>query len=175
MSAREWWPATRGGARPVQLGTACVALCLCAAAPLVARAEDGRGETGDVPALQQEVRDLKDVVQRLGERVEGLEKQLQPPSQPAPQAAAAPAPPVPQPSAPVTPGDSAREHWRQVSHGMSAQEVETLLGHPQRTMKVNLRTVWYYTYPEVGSGSIVFASDGGVEDWQTPPFRTWWW
>jgi hypothetical protein len=175
-------------------------LCLCVVAPLRAHAENS-----DVSALRRELHDLKQVVEHLNERVDGLERQLQPRSQPAPQAAtpaamppaaappaavppaavppaaapaapAAPAPPAVQAAAaPATPGQSPRERWRQISRGMSRQEVEGLLGPPQRTMEVNLRTVWYYTYPEVGSGSVVFGPEGGgVDDWQTPPFRTWW-
>lgn len=159
---------TRGSLR-VRLGTAFIALSLGACTPLAAR-----GENSDAAALRQEVNDLKQVIQHLNERVEGLEMQLQPGSDSDPQAAAAPTPPVAQPSASPAPGESIRDHWRQIDHGMTAQEVEALIGHPQRTMTVNLKAVWYYTYPEVGSGSIVFAQDGSVDDWQTPPFNTWW-
>jgi hypothetical protein len=148
--------------------TAFIALSLCVFAPLAARAEDS-----ETTGLRQEVTDLKQIIQHLNERVEGLEKQLPQPASD-PQAAAAPATLTVQPSAPATPGASIREHWRQIDHGMTVQNIEALIGRPQRTMTVNLKTVWYYTYPEVGSGSIVFAQDGLVDDWQTPPFNTWW-
>ena len=156
------------GSLHVRLGTAFIALSLGVCAPLAAR-----GENSDAAALRQEVDDLKQVIQHLNERVEGLEAQLPTGSESGPQAAAAPATPVAQPSASATSGDSIRARWREIDHGMTTQAVEALIGRPQRTMTVNLKTVWYYTYPEVGSGSIVFAQDGGVDDWQTPPF-TWW-
>lgn len=169
MHTRSGWPAMTRGSLHQWLETAFMALLLCLAIPLAARAEDSQPTT-----LRQEVIDLKQAVQHLTERVEGLEKQILPRSESVPQAAATPATPVPRVSAPATPGDSIRKHWREISRGMSAQDVETLIGRPQRTMNVNLRTVWYYTYPEVGSGSIVFAPEGGVDDWQAPPFNTWW-
>jgi hypothetical protein len=147
---------------------AFIALSLCVFAPMAARAE-----TSETTGLRQEVTDLKQIIQHLNERVEGLEKQLAPQPESGPQAAAAPATPAAQPSAPA-PSDSIREHWRQIDRGMTVQNIEALIGPPQRTMTVNLKTVWYYTYPEVGSGSIVFAQDGGVDDWHTPPFNTWW-
>lgn len=179
MHASNGCTAVTRGSLHRRVETALMALCLCVAIPLAAR-----GENSETTALRREVSDLKQVVQHLSERVEGLEKQLLPRSASDPQAAAAPetpvplvsapATPAPRGAAPATPGDSIRNHWRQISRGMTTQEVETLLGRPQRTMNVNLRTVWYYTYPEVGSGSVVFAPEGGVDDWQTPPFNTWW-
>ena len=152
-----------------RLGAALLALSLCMCAPLTAQAE-----TSEADALRQEVNDLKQVIQHLNQRVEGLEKQRASQSEPSAQAVAASETPAPQPSVPATPNANVRDQWRRIDHGMTAQDVEALLGRPQRTMMVNLKTVWYYAYPEVGSGSIVFAQDGGVDDWQTPPFNTWW-
>jgi SmpA / OmlA family len=140
-------------------------LCATAAAP---------GEGGEVAALRQEVKGLKEVVQHLSDRVERLEGRLSArPELGSPTAAPAAAPatqPTPSPGSAAT----IRDHWHRISHGMTTQEVEALLGRPQRTMKVNANTVWYYTYEDTGSGSIVFAHDGSVIDWQTPPFNTWW-
>jgi hypothetical protein len=169
--------------RHVRGSTAFVGLSLCLLAPLAARAENS-----ETTGLRQEVTDLKHIIQHLNERVEGLEKQLVPEPESGSQAAAPPATPAAQPSsglfgtmfggaaaaAPAKPGESIRERWRQIDRGMTVQNVEALIGRPQRTMTVNLKTVWYYTYQEVGSGSIVFAQDGSVDDWQTPPFNTWW-
>jgi len=67
-----------------------------------------------------------------------------------------------------------RDQWHRIGRGMTMQAVEALLGRPHRTMRVNVQTVWYYAYPDIGSGSVVFADDGSVVDWQTPPFNTWW-
>ena len=169
MRALGGWFALARGSLHVRFGAALIALPLCACAPWTAR-----GENDQTNLLRQEVIDLKQVVQHLNEHVEGLEKQIAPASKSGPQAAAAPATPVAQPPATAKPGESIRDHWRQIDHGMTAPAVEALIGHPQRTMTVDLKTVWYYTYPEVGSGSIVFARDGSVDDWRTPPFNTWW-
>jgi TolA-binding protein len=178
--------------RQVRLGVAVIASLLWAATPLAARAE-----TGEVTALRQEVNELKQVVQRLDERLERLEARLSAQSKASssearvaspeasgaspeasaasPQATAASAP-APEPAAPATAvsSGSARDHWHRIDHGMTPQEVEALLGRPQRTMTVNAKTVWYYAYPDIGAGSVVFAPDDGVADWQTPPFNTWW-
>jgi SmpA / OmlA family len=142
----------------------------------------------EVAALRQQVKELTEVVQRLEERVGQLERQLSPasassartaPSVDAPtpshvSAAASPEAPTPQPVPPTVQRDPLRDHWHQISRGMTTQVVETLLGRPHRTMTVNTQTVWYYSYPDIGSGSVVFAQDGSVVDWQTPPFNTWW-
>jgi len=154
---------------PMRLGALLIAL-VSVGTPLAARAE-----TGEVAALRQEVTELKQVVERLDGRVERLERQLSsPPAKSSFQGSQSPAAPVPPSPAPAAPAESVRDHWRRIDHGMTTQEVEALLGPPQRTMKVNTRTVWYYTYPDVGSGSVVFAPDDGVADWQVPPFNTWW-
>lgn len=154
---------------PMRLGALWIAL-LAVGTPLAASAE-----TGEVAALRQEVTELKQVVERLDGRVERLERQLSSsPSKSSFEGSQSPAAPVPPSPAPAAPAESVRDHWRRIDHGMTTQEVEALLGPPQRTMTVNTRTVWYYTYPEVGSGSVVFAPDDGVADWQVPPFNTWW-
>lgn len=150
-------------------------------------AATAHAESSEVAALRQEVKTLTNVVLRLDERVGQLERQLATGAEARPPAAApqeAPPParmtavpseaPTPQPAPPTVARDPVREHWHNISRGMTRQAVETLLGRPQRTMTVNTQTVWYYTYPEVGSGSVVFAEDETVVDWQAPPFMTWW-
>ncbi len=171
--------------RHAWIGAAMVASLLWVALPPAARAE-----TGEITALRQEVSELKQVVQRLDQRVERLEARLSPESKvSSPEASAAPAPASAasgqpstappqalQPAAPATTvsSASARDHWHRIDHGMTPEEVKALLGPPQRTMTVNAKTIWYYAYPDIGAGSIVFAPDDGVDDWQTPPFNTWW-
>jgi hypothetical protein len=56
---------------------------------------------------------------------------------------------------------------------MTTQEIETLLGRPTRTMKLTPKTIWYYSYTDIGNGSVVFTDDS-VIDWQSPPLNTWW-
>jgi Tfp pilus assembly protein FimV len=155
---------------------------------VVSAATTAQAEPREVAALRQQVTELKQVVQRLDERVGQLEGQLSPasassartapsvdaPTPPSVSAAAQPEVPTPQPPQPTVQRDPVRDHWHQISRGMTTQVVEGLLGRPHRTMTVNTQTVWYYSYPDVGGGSVVFAQDGSVVDWQTPPFNTWW-
>ncbi|MBI1817612.1 MAG: hypothetical protein HYR72_21760 [Deltaproteobacteria bacterium] len=137
----------------------------------------GRAESNDIDDLRQEVTALKQTLQVLDTRVEGLERQVSSrPESTAPAAAvlenAAPA--ARSATTPSIPRANAREGWHNITRGMSLQQVEALIGRPERTMNVSANTVWYYSYPDVGSGSVVFAADGSVIDWQHPPFNTWW-
>jgi hypothetical protein len=132
-----------------------------------------RAQTVDPDAARQEIGELKRTVDQLNTRIEGLERRLDQPAQPTPQSTAqvATRSDTPTPAAGTTP----QERWRKIEHGMPVEQVEALLGPPQRTVKIEAKTLWYYSYPEIGSGSIVFVQDGGVVDWQPPPFSVWWW
>lgn len=170
------------------LGGAVAALLLSVSVPPAAQAE-----SGDVAALRKEVARLEQIVQRLDARVEQIEKRLPaspetglrdaaPPAETEPRVSAGGVPratagAVPPAVAPeqTSAKSSVQKRWHRISHGMTAQAVEALLGRPQRTLAVNTKTVWYYSYPDIGSGSVVLTQDGLVDDWQSPPFHTWWW
>jgi hypothetical protein len=129
-------------------------------------------ETSDAATAQQEIGELKRTVQQLNSRIESLEHQLseQPKATPPSVAPDTSRGDASKPS-PLT---ALRENWQKVERGLSVQAVEELLGHPQRTAQVEAKTVWYYSYPDVGNGSVVFVQDDGVIDWQPPPFSVWW-
>jgi len=130
-------------------------------------------QTGEAEALRQQVEDLKRTVDRLNGRVEGLERQLA--DRPEADARAAAGAPTPSPEArAAAPEAKPQERWHGLANGMTIQQVELLLGRPDRTLDLNPKKVWYYMYPDIGSGSVVFAEDGTVTDWQSPPFNTWW-
>lgn len=150
--------------------------------PVVAAAgaHTARAETDP---LRDEIRELRRVVEGLATRVENLERRSggQPAPAAAPKAAAAPETAPARDAAAATPippavghDVSVQEHWQRLAQGMPFAEVEALLGRPQRTVDMSPRTIWYYSYPGIGNGSVVFVQDGGVIDWQSPPFATWW-
>jgi len=139
-----------------------VLLCLAGAAPAGA-------ESKDVNALRQEIKELRGAVERLDGRVRVLEQQRPEPAQSrSSETATEPAPAAP---ASATPG--LRDRWQRVKRGMTTQEIEALLGRPTRTMKLTPKTIWYYSYTDIGNGSVVFTDDS-VIDWQSPPLNTWW-
>jgi outer membrane murein-binding lipoprotein Lpp len=128
-----------------------------------------RSETG---ASQQEVEDLKHNIARLNARVEQLEEQGSAPAASSPPTVAV-APPAAAAPVPEERPAALRQQWRNVTYGMTFEEVDKLLGDPQRTIHESPKTVWYYSYPDIGSGSVVFTQDSGVTDWQAPPFGNW--
>jgi hypothetical protein len=67
-----------------------------------------------------------------------------------------------------------KDQWHSVMAGMSAEEIGKLLGTPSRKLTLDGKPVWYYSYPGIGNGSVMFSRDGHtVAGWQHPPFGFW--
>jgi TolA-binding protein len=156
-------------------------------------AEGGDAETA---GLARQIEELQQKVERLDARVRELERRLS--AEPVQQlqdqensgastppagegkslGSAAEREPEPQPSESPSGVDkekpSLSQRWRNLERGMTTQAVETLLGLPQRVMEVDSKIVWYYRYPNVGAGSVLFTPDKRVVGWQKPPFHGWW-
>ncbi|MEJ2686338.1 MAG: outer membrane protein assembly factor BamE [Gammaproteobacteria bacterium] len=161
---------------------ATVAL-LCMAAPSAWAGVDAS------PSLTQRVDRLSQRVQALEATVKRLEKQIQaqhrttPPVTPgaAPSAAA----PTPTPSAPAgtaAPTTQAKSSqspwiikskWQKIRKGMTSEQIHSLLGKPSQQFELSGQRVWYYRYPGVGGGSVIFRNDDTVASWQRPPVGWW--
>ena len=175
--------------------TLAYTLLILAILPLLAAsgAEGGDEETG---ALAKQIAELQQKVERLDARVKELERRLS--AEPAkglqdrgntgknsPAAAEeefrgrsaegkAENPPAQSPSGVDKEKPSVSQRWRTLERGMTAEAVEALLGLPQRVIEVDDKIVWYYRYPNVGAGSVVFTPEKRVAGWQKPPFHGWW-
>ncbi len=151
--------------------------------------------------LQNEVNVLMQKVDQLNARLHALkeQRQTQQQSTPATEKPAAPqrartAPTETEPVAPRTRpavADTTAERapkkgvkpttmsldqaWKSLSKGMSAAELQKLLGEPTYKLRMSPNMVWYYTYRNIGSGSIIMSPDGRVIDWQHPPGVGGWW
>ncbi|MEJ2039402.1 MAG: hypothetical protein P8X55_10755 [Desulfosarcinaceae bacterium] len=140
-------------------------------------------------ALRSEVEALRQTVRGLEARLSVLEGQASapPPCQggrggagPGPAAAGKgaigtpPAEPPRPPAAlaepaPETGRPSIRQRWRQITRQMTADQIEALLGAPQKTFTAAGKIVWYYDYPGNRRGSVTFFQDMHVAGWQMPP------
>jgi hypothetical protein len=64
-----------------------------------------------------------------------------------------------------------RDQWRGIKAGMSRDEIRGLLGSPSRELIIDGKPLWYYSYPGIGNGSVLFSRDSHtVAAWQHPPF-----
>jgi len=63
-----------------------------------------------------------------------------------------------------------RISWGKLRRGLSKTELQQLLGEPVSTLKLDRQILWYYKYPAIGSGSVMFDYSGKVSAWQKPPF-----
>jgi hypothetical protein len=71
--------------------------------------------------------------------------------------------------------EALKQQWRGVRTGMSDEEIRQLLGTPSREFTLDGKPVWYYSYPGIGNGSVLFSRDGHtVAGWQHPPFGWFW-
>ncbi len=64
-----------------------------------------------------------------------------------------------------------RDGWKKLKSGLTQEEVKGLLGAPQQSFTLGGKLVWYYNYPAVGSGSVMFDTNGHVVGHQAPPFN----
>ena len=70
--------------------------------------------------------------------------------------------------------ETLKEQWRSIKAGMSSEEIRKLLGTPSREFTIDGKPVWYYAYPGIGNGSVMFSRDGHtVAGWQHPPYGFW--
>jgi hypothetical protein len=66
--------------------------------------------------------------------------------------------------------ETLKEQWHSVRAGMSSDEIKKLLGSPSRAFTLDGRPVWYYSYPGLGNGSVLFSREShAVKSWQQPP------
>ncbi|MHB8743282.1 MAG: hypothetical protein ACYC9L_09160 [Sulfuricaulis sp.] len=63
-----------------------------------------------------------------------------------------------------------RQGWKRLKTGMSQDEVKGLLGTPPQSFTLSGKLVWYYYYPDVGGGSVMYDTTGHVIGHQAPPF-----
>jgi hypothetical protein len=70
--------------------------------------------------------------------------------------------------------ESLKEQWHSIKAGMGSEEIRELLGTPSRKFTIDGKPVWYYAYPGIGNGSVMFNRDGHtVAGWQHPPYGLW--
>jgi hypothetical protein len=157
--------------------------------------------TGELEQLRQDAATLRQSLERLDARIHRLESQSQDPSSgksvetPAPVVApapvvspapaATPAPvvsPAPAPAAATAAATAAsmqpivslKRNWSQIERGIPQDKVQSLLGPPEKVLQIDGSTVWYYTYPGIGRGSVFFNRDGKVSSAQSPTFGWGW-
>jgi hypothetical protein len=69
--------------------------------------------------------------------------------------------------------DIIRTSWKQVKLGLSGRELSGLIGEPNSKSKLGREELWYYTYPGIGSGSVLLSGQDKVTSWQPPPLLVW--
>jgi septal ring factor EnvC (AmiA/AmiB activator) len=118
--------------------------------------------------LAAQMQKLKSQVEALQARVKALE---QAPNNAQTNAAPSTAGVAAEAAAQLRREDAAmREGWKQLKTGLTQEKVKSLLGAPQKTFMLSGKLVWYYYYPAVGGGSVMFDSNGHVVGHQAPPF-----
>jgi hypothetical protein len=134
-------------------------------------------QSGELARLREEAAALQQSLDRVNARIRALENQSQ---DPAPSKNVEPSQPPPAPPAPLAeptslqPIVSLKQNWSQVERGISQQKVQSLLGQPEKVLRIGGNTVWYYTYPGIGRGSVFFSDNGKVSSAQSPSFGWGW-
>ena len=122
--------------------------------PLSAGAADN-SPSGKIAALEEAVRRLQEENRSLRQRIEEIERRTN----------------NQQGVTNNTPSSEGKGSWRKLRKGMTRDEVESLLGPPQR---ITVRTqLTFWTYPSASSatlpGEVTFQnSDMTLNEWQEP-------
>jgi len=127
-----------------------------AAFAAVALSAPAAAQDNELARLHQEAAALRQALDRLEARIQALEKSAG--------------------TANASPGfsrspdalASLKSGWVRVAPGLQKDEVEALLGKPERVLRIDNTLVWYYVYPEAGRGSVFFNASGRVSSKQSP-------
>jgi hypothetical protein len=134
-------------------------------------------QSGELARLREEAAALRQSLDRVNAQIHALENQSQ---DPALSKKVEPSQPLPAPPAPLAapaslePIVSLKQNWSQVKRGIPQQKVQSLLGQPEKVLRIDGNTVWYYTYPGIGRGSVFFSDNGKVSTAQSPSFGWGW-
>jgi hypothetical protein len=128
-------------------------------------------QSGELARLREEAAALRQSLDRVNARIQALENQNQ---DPALGKTVEPPPVPPAPPASVQPIVSLKQNWSQVERGIPQDKVQSLLGQPEKVLHIDGNTVWYYTYPGIGRGSVFFSGNGKVSSTQSPGFGWGW-
>jgi hypothetical protein len=122
------------------------------------------GPTDELTQLRKEAAELRQKMDQLDAKIQALEGQSPAASAKAasvrPEAASSNAHPV----------ALLKENWARVEPGIPQEKVQSLLGPPEKVLRIDGSTVWYYAYPGVGRGSVFFTGSGKVSSSQSPSF-----
>lgn len=66
---------------------------------------------------------------------------------------------------------SVNDAWEKIKQGLTKDDVKKILGEPEQQFTLGGRLLWYYRYPGIGAGSVMFGNDGLVIANQEPPRR----
>lgn len=159
---------------------------LCMTGPSAWAAGDASSSLAKrVDQLSQRVQTLEATVKRLQQEIKAQGRATAPVAGgAAPSSAAAPTPPAPASgAAAATPQHNSaqasqspwviKSKWEQIKKGMTSQQIHSLLGEPSQEFQLSGQRVWYYRYPGVGGGSVIFRNDDTVASWQRPPVGWW--
>ncbi len=141
-----------------------LALMACGFIIALAARSAGADPSDELIQLRKEADELRQKQEQLDAKIRALE----------PQSAASPAqagearPEAPSKSAYSIP--LLKQNWSQIGPGMPRERVQSLLGSPEKVLRIDGSTVWYYSYPGMGRGSVFFTGSGKVSSLQSPSF-----
>lgn len=122
----------------------------------------GAGPTDELTRLREEAAELRQKLDQLDAKIRALENQSPASSGQAagarPEAGSAQAIPL------------LKQSWSQIGPGTPREKVQSLLGPPEKVLRIDGSTVWYYAYPGIGRGSVFFTESGKVSSLQSPSF-----
>ena len=158
---------------------------LCMAAPSAWAGVDASQSLAQrVDRLSQRVQTLEATVQRLEKQIQAQNRTTPPVTSGAAPSAAAPTTSTPaagsaapSPQAKTTQSSQSpwiiKSKWEKIKKGMTSEQIHSLLGKPSQQFQLSGQRVWYYRYPGVGGGSVIFRHDDTVASWQRPPVGWW--
>jgi hypothetical protein len=141
-----------------------LALMACGFVIALTAQSAGADSSDELGQLRKEAAELRQKQDQLDAKIRALEPQSPAsPAQPGgarPEAASKSAYPLP----------LLKQNWAQIEPGTPREKVQSLLGPPEKVLRIDGSTVWYYAYPGIGKGSVFFTEGGKVSSLQSPGF-----